>query len=159
MSKNLNSKKSILAKNIKKTTGGNNGGISSNSFHTSSNSHHQSSLISNSNPNEGTLTGGGKHNISYNLNSSQFESKILDKKSDLNEKLISKIDCTGEIPPSRFGHSIVLANQVKLILFGGAVGNIKKFDFSNETYIFNLMTRMWLKVNNSNYNQLLYIII
>lgn len=146
MSKNQNSKKNIPSKKIKKPLGGNSGGISSNSFHTSSNSHHQSSLITN-NPNEGTLQ--GKHNISYNLNSAQFESRILDKKPDLNEKFISKIDCTGEIPPSRFGHSIVLANQVKLILFGGAVGNIKKFDFSNETFIFNLMTCMWLKVDNS----------
>jgi hypothetical protein len=43
---------------------------------------------------------------------------------------------------------MVLVSPVKAVLFGGAVGDTKNFVFSNETYILNLMTKIWLKLES-----------
>ena len=55
-------------------------------------------------------------------------------------KITSKAFFTqGNKPQSRFGNSFSLLSPVKAILFGGAVGDVKNYKFSNDTYIFNLI--------------------
>ena len=55
------------------------------------------------------------------------------------------LDTSGNRPLPRFGQSLVSISPVKLLLFGGAVGDVKNFRFSNEVFLFNLMTRIWSK--------------
>ena len=55
-------------------------------------------------------------------------------------------DTSGNHPLPRFGQSLVSITPVKLLLFGGAVGDVKNFLFSNEIYLINLMTRIWTKI-------------
>ena len=57
------------------------------------------------------------------------------------------LDTSGNRPFPRFGQSLVSITPVKLLLFGGAVGDVKNFRFSNEVFLFNLMTRIWSKIN------------
>ena len=57
------------------------------------------------------------------------------------------LDTSGNCPFPRFGQSLVSITPVKLLLFGGAVGDVKNFRFSNEVFLFNLMTRIWSKIN------------
>ena len=62
----------------------------------------------------------------------------------------SIVETNGNKPLPRFGHTLVSISSVKLILFGGAVGDVRNYKCSNEIYIFNLMTKIWTKFN---YNQ------
>ena len=64
------------------------------------------------------------------------------------------IEVNGDKPLPRFGHSLVKINQTKIVIFGGAVGEIRKIKYSNETYIYNIMTKIWIKLNNINNNKL-----
>jgi hypothetical protein len=57
-----------------------------------------------------------------------------------------KVDCVGKSPTARFGHTVVMVSPVKMILFGGAVGDTRNFQFTNETYVLNLITKIWLKL-------------
>ena len=61
-----------------------------------------------------------------------------------------KVECVGKIPTARFGHTIVMVSPVKVVLFGGAVGDTKNFQFTNDTYVLNLMTKIWLKLESNN---------
>ena len=62
------------------------------------------------------------------------------------------INTNGEKPLPRFGHSLVSINPIKICVFGGAVGEVRKIIYSNETYIYNIMTKIWIKLN-LNFNQ------
>ena len=62
------------------------------------------------------------------------------------------LDCVGKIPTARFGHTIVMVSPVKVVLFGGAVGDTKNFQFTNDTYVLNLMTKIWLKLDSKIYS-------
>ena len=62
------------------------------------------------------------------------------------------INTNGDKPFPRFGHSLVSINPLKICVFGGAVGEIRKIIYSNETYIYNIMTKIWIKLN-FNFNQ------
>ena len=105
--------------------------------------------LQNQNP-EYYFTQGEKHNSSANMNNNKkMQEKYLEKQ--YTEPFI--VDSNGERPQSRFGHSLVMINQVKVCLFGGAVGETKKINYSNDTYIYNIMTKIWMKLNiNSNMN-------
>ena len=83
------------------------------------------------------------HNTSLNLNSNSFGQNMLEH----HKNILLKVDSSGNKPSSRFGHSITLINPVKTVLFGGAVGDIRNFHFANDTYVFNLMTRIWVQIN------------
>ncbi len=61
----------------------------------------------------------------------------------------SIVETNGNKPLPRFGHTLVSISSVKLILFGGAVGDVRNYKCSNEIYIFNLMTKIWTKFNYS----------
>ena len=85
---------------------------------------------------------GPKHNSSA-TNNRRIQDKILEKES----LMPFIIDCNGDKPISRFGHSLVMINPVKVCLFGGAVGETRRINYSNETYIYNVMTKIWMKLN------------
>ena len=93
---------------------------------------------------------GGKHNSSANMNNNKkMQEKYLEKES-LDPFII---DCNGDKPLSRFGHSLVMINPLKVCLFGGAVGETRRINYSNDTYIYNIMTKIWMKLGiNSNMN-------
>ena len=40
----------------------------------------------------------------------------------------------------------MVINDVKICIFGGAIGDTKKISYSNETYIFNILTKLWIKL-------------
>jgi len=42
-----------------------------------------------------------------------------------------------------------MVSPVKVVLFGGAVGDTKNFQFTNDTYVLNLMTKIWLKLESN----------
>ena len=61
------------------------------------------------------------------------------------------VKTNGDKPLPRFGHSLVKINPIKICIFGGAVGEVRKITYSNETYIYNMMTKIWFKlIFNSN---------
>ncbi len=59
----------------------------------------------------------------------------------------NKIPSVGEVPIKRFGHTIVKLSKTKICLFGGSVGDSKKLNYSNETYTYNILTKIWKKIN------------
>ena len=86
----------------------------------------------------------GKNNASANINSNIKNQEKYFTKEYL-EPLV--IECNGDKPLSRFGHSLVMLNPVKVCLFGGAVGETRKINYTNDTYIYNIMTKIWIKLN------------
>ena len=118
-----------------------------------------------------------KYNIPGSLNntaSSSFQNQQKNTSTNLNNKILNNnninlipikkyqekyydqcnpliIETNGDKPLPRFGHSLVKINPIKICIFGGAVGEIRKITYSNETYIYNIMTKIWFKLNfNSN---------
>ena len=92
------------------------------------------------------------HNNSNNINLIPIK-KYQEKYFEVYDPLI--IETNGDKPLPRFGHSLVKINPIKICIFGGAVGEIRKIIYSNETYIYNIMTKIWFKLNfNSNPNLL-----
>ena len=83
-----------------------------------------------------------RHNESANLNNNKMEANILEKENID----IFPVDSNGNKPSPRFGHSLVVINDVKICIFGGAIGDTKKISYSNETYIFNILTKLWIKL-------------
>ena len=61
-------------------------------------------------------------------------------------KDLSKIPSVGEIPLNRFGHTIVNISKIKMCLFGGSVGDSRKLNYTNETFTFNILTKIWKKI-------------
>jgi hypothetical protein len=104
-----------------------------------------SNLNMNSNINSAGLplsaTGIIPNNISENRQTPQMSQYAEEFKA-----YHQKVDCVGKKPTARFGHTVVLVNPVKIILFGGAVGDTRNFQFTNDTYVLNLITKIWLKL-------------
>ena len=63
-------------------------------------------------------------------------------------KIAQKVECTGRIPTARFGHIMVLVSPTKAVLFGGAVGDTRNFTITNDTFCFNVMTKIWTKLES-----------
>ena len=78
---------------------------------------------------------------------------------DLNKenKISQKVECLGKLPSARFGHSLTMVSQSKIVMFGGAVGDTKNFVFSNETYSLNLGTKTWNKLECKYFFYLFYL--
>ena len=83
----------------------------------------------------------GRHNESANLNNNKMEANILEKETID----IFPVDTNGNRPAPRFGHSLVMINDLKVCIFGGAIGDTRKINYSNETYIYNVLTKLWIK--------------
>ena len=60
---------------------------------------------------------------------------------------IKEISTIGDIPLNRFGHSIVFLSKINICLFGGFVGDSRKLNYSNETFVFNILTKIWRKIH------------
>ena len=108
----------------------------------------QGSNSTNTNNPNLTHTGGISPYSLFNKNYT-MSNTLAENKNTVTEEikiLQIKVDCVGKIPSARFGHTLVLVSPVKVVLFGGAVGDTKNFQFSNETYVLNLMTKIWLKL-------------
>lgn len=113
--------------------------------------------------NESVLQNSNMPNISSHINvpisnnSTMNNSLVNNNPNDLTfvkgkgttDSNITKVDCLGKIPTARFGHTMVLISPVKSVVFGGAVGDTKNFIFSNDTYILNLMTKIWVKLESN----------
>ena len=88
----------------------------------------------------------GRHNESANLNNNKMEANILEKETID----IFPVDTNGNRPAPRFGHSLVMINDIKVCIFGGAIGDTRKINYSNETYIYNILTKLWIKLEIGN---------
>ena len=65
---------------------------------------------------------------------------------------LTKINHIGDIPQNRFGHTIVFITKAKICLFGGSVGDSHKLNYNNETFTYNILTKIWKKINIINPN-------
>lgn len=65
----------------------------------------------------------------------------------VSEKMFEPIEVSGDIPLSRFGHTITTLNKHKAVLFGGATGDTGKYSMTGDTYVFNVAKRNWQKLN------------
>ena len=61
-------------------------------------------------------------------------------------KISERVDVAGKIPSARFGHTMVLVSATKSVLFGGAVGDTRNFSITNDTFCFNILTKIWSKL-------------
>ena len=60
---------------------------------------------------------------------------------------LTKIEHIGEIPLNRFGHTLIPITKTKVCLFGGSVGDSHKLNYNNETFTYNILTKIWQKIN------------
>ena len=63
------------------------------------------------------------------------------------QQSVEELDVYGEVPQARFGHTITLVSKTKVVLFGGATGDTGKYSMTGETYLFNILTKTWQKLN------------
>jgi hypothetical protein len=63
---------------------------------------------------------------------------------------LKKVSAFGDLPLNRFGHTIIPLTNVKMCLFGGAIGDSKKLNYTNETFIYNILTKIWKKISIKN---------
>jgi hypothetical protein len=70
-----------------------------------------------------------------------------------------QLDVYGDIPMARFGHTITLVSKTKVVLFGGATGDTGKYSMTGETYLFNILTKTWSKLNGKNHSLLFLMLI
>jgi hypothetical protein len=81
------------------------------------------------------------------LNNLIQNNSLLGDKDDF-KSLMIKVECVGKVPTARFGQTITLVSPVKVILFGGAVGDTRNFQFTGDTYVLNIMTKIWLRLES-----------
>ena len=98
-------------------------------------------------------TSSSSDNKNHRQSGTSSDKKKNYHKKQMKQKL-SSIDSVGKIPLPRFGHSLTLISPTKAILFGGAVGDTKSFQFSNETFIYNIMTKIWMNLSDLPYTTL-----
>ena len=56
----------------------------------------------------------------------------------------------GDIPEYRFGHTIVPITKSKICLFGGSIGDYHKLNYNNDTFTYNILTKIWQKISIKN---------
>ena len=61
-----------------------------------------------------------------------------------------ELEVYGDIPMARFGHTITLvcSQKVLVVLFGGATGDTGKYIMTGDTFLFNILTKIWTKLNS-----------
>ena len=57
------------------------------------------------------------------------------------------LEVYGDTPQARFGHTITLVSSSKVVLFGGATGDTGKYIMTGDTYLFNILTKSWVKLS------------
>ena len=88
----------------------------------------------------------GNQNINQNINQNHGSTSELDLNNE--NKISQKVECSGKVPSARFGHTLTMVSQSKIIMFGGAVGDTKNFVFSNETYALNITSNIWNRLES-----------
>ena len=58
-----------------------------------------------------------------------------------------QVQFSGNSPQPRFGHTVTTISSYKAILFGGAIGNTGKFSITGDTYLCDLRTFNWKKLD------------
>ena len=69
-------------------------------------------------------------------------------KTNLSEKnvLVEELEVHGDIPQARFGHTVTIVAKQKVVLFGGATGDTGKYSMTGETFMFNVLSKNWQKL-------------
>lgn len=62
---------------------------------------------------------------------------------------VEELEVYGDVPMARFGHTITLVSKTKVVLFGGATGDTGKYSMTGETFLFNILTKTWSKLNGN----------
>ena len=60
---------------------------------------------------------------------------------------MEKLQLFGDSPEARFGHTITQINSTKFILYGGAIGCNGKYAITSDTYLLDLITKKWRKMD------------
>lgn len=53
---------------------------------------------------------------------------------DINQGIYDKVAVQGQIPLAKFGHCCSMISAERLIVFGGASGNVGNFAITNDTF-------------------------
>ena len=53
---------------------------------------------------------------------------------------------SGDSPLPRFGHTVTVISNTKVILFGGATGDVGKYSITSDTFLLDLITKKWRKL-------------
>ena len=56
----------------------------------------------------------------------------------------------GNVPSSRFGHTLTYFDDNKAVLFGGATGSANQFSVTDHAYILDLKSDRWKKMEGRN---------
>ena len=60
--------------------------------------------------------------------------------------LVEDLDVHGDVPQARFGHTITIVAKQKVVLFGGATGDTGKYSMTGETFMYNILSKNWQKL-------------
>lgn len=71
---------------------------------------------------------------------------IVHAKPGEKNKLVENLEVHGDIPQARFGHTITIVAKQKVVLFGGATGDTGKYSMTGETFMFNILSKNWQKL-------------
>ncbi|UKK02679.2 serine/threonine protein phosphatase [Theileria orientalis] len=63
------------------------------------------------------------------------------------QKIVSQ---QGDVPPPRFGHTSTPVGAGKVVLFGGAVGDVGRYTITADSYIYDVATNHWCKLHVEN---------
>ena len=62
---------------------------------------------------------------------------------------MQKVEVFGEVPLARFGHTITLVSKKKAVMFGGATGDTGKYIITGDTYVLELPSYKWTKLEGT----------
>lgn len=68
---------------------------------------------------------------------------------DIIEMDFEKIESVGNIPLPRFGHTTTALGKSRIILYGGATGNTGQFSITDNTYLLDIPSKLWKKVESN----------
>ncbi|XP_953085.1 serine/threonine phosphatase, putative [Theileria annulata] len=56
----------------------------------------------------------------------------------------------GDVPPPRFGHTTTSVGSGKVVLFGGAVGDVGRYTITSDSFLYDVTTNHWTKLQTEN---------
>ncbi|EAN31775.1 Calcineurin-like phosphoesterase family protein [Theileria parva strain Muguga] len=56
----------------------------------------------------------------------------------------------GDVPPPRFGHTSTSVGSGKVVLFGGAVGDVGRYTITSDSFLYDVTTNYWTKLQTEN---------
>ena len=60
--------------------------------------------------------------------------------------MVEELEVHGDIPQARFGHTVTIVAKNKVVLFGGATGDTGKYSMTGETFMYNVLSKNWQKL-------------